>query len=354
MAEKREKLPDVLRGFAVILVVLGHCIQEGSGESFRAESLYFGDRLYQFIYSFHMPLFMMISGYLCRGSMQRAGTKAARRALLRRRTAALLLPVFLWTAVDYVRILITNHLTGAPQPEAVLFVYFYRALNNLWFLWAVFWCFLIAYFMYYFFRNSVILYMIGFAVLFFIPDGMGLGAYKYMMPFFFSAFYGHGYIERCRGRLWAPVRLWQILLAGLAFAGLFLFFDENALIYLTGYKLIGKNVPYQLWIDFYRTLIGFAGSFFFILLWEYIVEKTQRAFGVLCRLGADSMGIYIVSGYLLVFVVQRAAPAVEPSYGINILEAAAVLAASAALTELLARIPALRCFVGKSVKAKTS
>ena len=28
---KREKLPDILKGFAIILVVLGHCIQEGSG-----------------------------------------------------------------------------------------------------------------------------------------------------------------------------------------------------------------------------------------------------------------------------------------------------------------------------------
>lgn len=347
MAEKREKLPDVLRGFAIILVVLGHCIQEGSGEGFRAEALYFGDRLYQFIYSFHMPLFMMISGYLCWGSMRRAGTRAARRALLRRRTAALLLPVFLWTAVDYARILITNHLTGAPQPEAVLFVYFYRAFNNLWFLWAVFWCFLIAYFMYYFFRNSVILYVIGFVMLFFIPDGMGLGAYKYMMPFFFCAFYGHGYIERRGGQPWKPVRLWLLLSAGLAFAGLFLLFDENALIYITGYKLIGKNVPYQLWIDFYRMLTGFAGSFFFILLWSCIVEKTGWELRLLGRLGADSMGIYIVSGYLLVFVVQRVVRAAAPSYGINILETVVVLAASAALTELLARIPLLRRFVGK-------
>ena len=29
--KKRELLPDVLRGFAICLVVLGHCIQEGSG-----------------------------------------------------------------------------------------------------------------------------------------------------------------------------------------------------------------------------------------------------------------------------------------------------------------------------------
>ena len=70
--KERELLPDLLRGFAIVLVVLGHCIQDGSGVGYRSEALYFSDRLYQFIYSFHMPLFMMISGYLSWGSIQKA------------------------------------------------------------------------------------------------------------------------------------------------------------------------------------------------------------------------------------------------------------------------------------------
>ena len=58
---KREMLPDILRGFSIILVVLGHCIQEGSGELYRVGFRYFSDRLLKFIYSFHMMLFMLIS-----------------------------------------------------------------------------------------------------------------------------------------------------------------------------------------------------------------------------------------------------------------------------------------------------
>lgn len=55
-----------------------------------------------------------------------------------------------WTALDYIRILIVNSVYGRPQPEALVFVYFYNALNNLWFLWAVWWSFLAVYVMHIF------------------------------------------------------------------------------------------------------------------------------------------------------------------------------------------------------------
>ena len=48
---------DNLKGFLIILVILGHCIEYGT-ESFDENTLF------KIIYSFHMPLFFMISGYL--------------------------------------------------------------------------------------------------------------------------------------------------------------------------------------------------------------------------------------------------------------------------------------------------
>lgn len=347
METEREKLPDILRGFAIILVVLGHCIQEGSGESFSANSLYFYDKLYQLIYSFHMPLFMMISGYLSWGSMQRADTKEKRRGLLRRRVITLLSPIFLWTAIDYVGILITIHIRGEAQPEAIIFVYFYNALNNFWFLWAVFWCFLIVYVMYYFFENSIVLYLLGFAALFFMPDGLGLGAYKYMLPYFVASFYGHKYIEKQGKFARSLIKPWIVAALGVVFAVMFLFFDEKAFIYLTGYKLIGKLVIEQLAIDLYRTTIGFVGSIFFIILWYCISEHFLLEYRFLTALGTNSMGIYILSGYLIVLVVRRFTFTGRPPYIINLLEMVVVLLAAWGLTRLFGRVRGLRLLVGK-------
>lgn len=348
-AGTRAKLPDILKGFGIILVVFGHCIQVGNGAVFNAEALYFSDKLYQFIYSFHMPLFMIVSGYLCRGSMQRADAGEQRIGLLKRRFRTLVVPVFLWTAVDHLRIFIINLINGSLPQKTFILEYFYNALNNLWFLWAVFWCFLIVYIVHYFFKDSVIVYILGFAAMFFIPDGLGLGAYKYMMPYYIVAFYAHGYMDKHNISLDKEPKISRIVPAGIIFIGMFLFFDENSFIYLSGYKLIGKDVVRQLGIDFYRMAIGFAGSGFFILLWQYILAKCKGwcKFRILTALGENSMGIFILSGYLLIFAVQKLNPANPPSYLLNAAEAVVVLAVSLLITKLLGKLPYFRKLVGK-------
>lgn len=55
MANKRILFIDELKGFAIILVVMGHALERnGYGDQF----------LYNLIYSFHMPLFFCISGFV--------------------------------------------------------------------------------------------------------------------------------------------------------------------------------------------------------------------------------------------------------------------------------------------------
>ena len=55
MKKERDLLPDIVRGFAILMVVYGHCIQEGNGYDFSANMSYFDDKIYQFIYSFQKP-----------------------------------------------------------------------------------------------------------------------------------------------------------------------------------------------------------------------------------------------------------------------------------------------------------
>lgn len=56
---KRNKKVDELRGLLMILVVIGHIIQ------FVTYPETFDDNIvFRIIYSFHMPLFMLLSGYV--------------------------------------------------------------------------------------------------------------------------------------------------------------------------------------------------------------------------------------------------------------------------------------------------
>ena len=64
MNYKRKIFLDEIKGLAMILTVFGHAIQNGSGAEFYENQLYFDNSMFKFIYSFHMPLFMLVSGYL--------------------------------------------------------------------------------------------------------------------------------------------------------------------------------------------------------------------------------------------------------------------------------------------------
>jgi surface polysaccharide O-acyltransferase-like enzyme len=196
-------------------------------------------------------------------------------------------------------------------------------------------------------NDSFVVLLIGFVALFFIPDGLNLGAYKFMMPYFIISFYFHRYIEDKGGDKIEKYKYYMLISLVLAFVGLFQLYDEESFIYLTGYKLIGKNVPHQLYIDFYRMMVGFVGSGVFILLWKCITDISGYEFKILRWLGVNSLGIYILSGYIIVFVVQRLDFIEKYSYIINVAEAIVVLIVAALLVEIMGRIPYVRKFVGK-------
>ena len=104
---------DNIKAFLILLVVLGHCIQDnGLG----------GDSLpYRFIYSFHMPLFFAVSGYVS----QRDFTPWS---AVGRRVVQLLVPYAAWAVVKSIIVGDLGYiLTIVMLPD-----------RGLWFLWALF------------------------------------------------------------------------------------------------------------------------------------------------------------------------------------------------------------------------
>ncbi len=90
----RERLEyvDQIRGFAILLVIVGHLIQFnqiGGGDS---------NPLFNVIYSFHMPLFFMISGYI--GSkVSKVSSLQGYGLFLLKKAKVLLIPYFFWRLV---------------------------------------------------------------------------------------------------------------------------------------------------------------------------------------------------------------------------------------------------------------
>ena len=134
----RHQFLDIAKGLAIILVVVGHVIQ-GSSEKFD-DLLWF-----RVIYSFHMPLFVFLSGSVAAIAFSAdevtQGVAASIGRLKRRLNKAairLLLPFISWCVINQ----LVYHQSDSIWSAVVLA--FRRPDTALWFLLAIFYCIAIA------------------------------------------------------------------------------------------------------------------------------------------------------------------------------------------------------------------
>jgi fucose 4-O-acetylase-like acetyltransferase len=117
---------DLMKGITIFLVVMGHLIQVNT-----IESAY--HPIFSIIYSFHMPLFMFISGYIGQKSFTLKSFNDVKIQMFKK-GIALILPYFAWS------FLVENFFFAnkLPQHLDIQFVGLWENWNHLWFLWYLF------------------------------------------------------------------------------------------------------------------------------------------------------------------------------------------------------------------------
>lgn len=124
---------DLIKFIAIYLVVYGH-IQQHLIDIDRLDN-----PVYTFIYSFHMPLFMIVSGYFSVSSFRLSFTE-----ILTKKTKSLLLPVFTFSlAITFLYYILIN----GRQLDIILFLQLFAEQMNtwLWFLKSLFICYIVSY-----------------------------------------------------------------------------------------------------------------------------------------------------------------------------------------------------------------
>lgn len=124
---QRDRLVDALKGYAILLVVFGHCL-ELADAGVMVPNISLRHHLFALIYAFHMPLFMFLSGYVM----------FSKRVSVRRSFLRLIVPFFTWQMVRFVA---TVHV--ANRFFSYMWNGVYGMENALWFLWALFLCYLL-------------------------------------------------------------------------------------------------------------------------------------------------------------------------------------------------------------------
>lgn len=105
---------DNLRGILMLLVIIGHSIQFYDTD-------FDHNIIFRYIYSFHMPLFMCISGFVCYHQKDSLDT-------IKKRFRQLIIPFITWSVILY----------GINIGNAQIYDYFLHPDRSLWFLWALF------------------------------------------------------------------------------------------------------------------------------------------------------------------------------------------------------------------------
>lgn len=273
---KRIEWVDVYKGFLITLVVLGHSLQE----VYLSNNMDFtSDWLRNIIYSFHMPAFMAMSGYLV-FSLNRKNNIGT---IIKKRFKQLIIPLLIWTvAIAFVKK--TSYLGLILYPN-----------NGYWFLWALFFIIVIFNLIDLTCNKLHVKQEIGMLVAVIVltitqtvvpnPKFLGYEYIAYYFPFYIMGYYANKYKDRL------PRSIILICITFVLWFIMACFWTPNDLpVFLERITF----VPSKLLQLSYRMIVPVIFVFAMYLLASRLKEYTNPIWRAFMYIGEISLGIYLV------------------------------------------------------------
>lgn len=113
---------DIIKGISIFLVLWGHYIQYTT-----LDEGYYDNWIFKIIYSFHMPLFMLISGYLFYGTLNKNNMKQ----ILVSRLKGFIIPLIICSVISW---LFTSMY---KRNFNIIYLWDIFTKVHLWFLWSI-------------------------------------------------------------------------------------------------------------------------------------------------------------------------------------------------------------------------
>ncbi|MCB9497243.1 MAG: acyltransferase [Fibrobacteria bacterium] len=203
---------DIAKGWAILLVVLGHVLaglmdasilsQEGASRS-----------IYEAVYLFHMPLFFFLSGLNLSGSLERGWPWK----FLESRLRSFLLPCLLWATLQTMVAAVLSGSTNHPVEWTEVFHFFDRPPKQFWFTMAFGTQLLVLWGLFPLMGRKVVVPVVGLGmILWFAPVHTGIVAIDSGLPYW--AFLGFGMLLGGRIRPEASARIRWIAPVAMGYA----------------------------------------------------------------------------------------------------------------------------------------
>ena len=276
---------DLLKLFAIFLVIYGHSIQH------LLSSHYSDEPVYRYIYSFHMPLFMMVSGFFSVSSMRQSFIP-----FLSKKFRQLILPCLTWGLLlwysCHLALWIFRGLSFSP------FAFWGYLFYDWWFLKSCFLCYLLAWLG----EHSRLSKPVWILLTLMLSSFVSTFYFKLMYPGFVV-----GMLLRTNDNLFRwLVRRWYV--PAIVFAAMSFFWDKSFWEHsfsmrdtIKGLLVGGVLVTDGLYYDVYRLLIGIVGSLSFIGLFNRVFTGSPATpFARVCSdWGGYTLSIYILQSIIL-------------------------------------------------------
>ena len=290
-------LIDFLRGIAIFLMLWGYCIQFCSGGQFD----HYDNVMFKTIYAFHMPFFMLISGYLFYYSSCRRGLTS----LVEHRAKSMLYPILMCSILNF---LLTNGVVFLIRRKELGEL----SLGGLWFLWSVLAVSVVAALAVKVTKRPALQGLLLTAGIVAVAVFPCREKNVFMYPYFVIGYLYSRNEERLKKFL--P----YFGAAGLAgFIVMRFFYRKEHYIYVSGI-FGGETLTDSLKIDLFRWGIGLCGSVAAVWLFSLLYQLLKGRFcaGVE-RLGKDSLAVYALSTSLLSYWMEIISRRVLPILGIQ-------------------------------------
>lgn len=283
---------DFLKAFAISTVLLGHSVEQLSGDAF------WDHPVWTFLYSFHMPLFMFLSGLFFKSSLRKGF-----RTVLRTKLVQLGVPSVSAFLVGLAILKVAGLESIADLCEAS----FAGFMNSVWFLKCLLFCIVIMWPVAKVFRNDALAAVVASAAVLLVPGGETVNL-NFMLPCFCLGFL-------CGNREEAVMRHRRVLAwtAGAVFLALLPFWSGRLTVYMVPTHVLSFS-PFSfdfpnLGLSVYRLAIGFAGSLVIYLAAPAVHRLIAGGkFDAFCAaVGGATLGIYVVQTFLLEILVHSLA-----------------------------------------------
>ena len=289
----KRRFINFLRGIAIFLMLWGHSVQCCCGWQFD----YFENSVFKIIYSFHMPFFMLISGYLFFFSAQKRETVE----LIEYKTKSLLYPILMCSVLNFILTKVISMVFSSSFADNYPELFGGTPIASLWFLWSVLACSLSVAIAVKPVKNKILQFFI-------IVLGIGLVAIMpcgemnvYMYPYFVI-----GYAYAKNEEFLKKARNVFSVFSCVVFVVMLFFFQKKHYIYTSG-LLGGENRVDSLKIVFFRWAIGLFGSIaaIFVCRGVYKLINNAKICGGIEQLGQNSLAVYALSISLLSYWLTR-------------------------------------------------